>query len=242
MRSMKVRKARPDVARGAFALLPRTLCLVTLSLIIAVSHAQPSPTLDLSFSGDVYLSDVSRGLEGQTDYRQSFRTIRFGPDTEEAEAKPEFEWLNEVSASGDRHVAEHYAAQIGLRRDSFLIGGQAYLIGQMEGEEATCMMPPSFFEIPPTITVANMTGFHSAQLVSDSEVVNGKATARYRLDPPTNARFEEGSLQGELWLALDGGYLVSYRIEGRMGEETTRWEYDLTPLDEIAAPDCDPAQ
>jgi hypothetical protein len=223
------------IGRGALRALP--ICL----LLVGLSHAQPPASLDLSFGGDAYLGDPSRGLDARTDYRQHFLTIRIGDGDDESDAIPEYEWINEIVSSGDRHAAESYAA-MGMSRDSYLLSGEATLIGRFQGQEPACLALPEFMDIPPTITVADSTGFHGATLLAESEEINGVAAAKYRLDPPTySPRFEEGSLGGELWLALNGGHIVRYWIEGRQQGETVRWEYDLTEITEVTAPDCGPA-
>jgi hypothetical protein len=208
---------------------------IALGTLATLATAQPQ-TLDLEFGGDVYLSDVSRGLENVPSYRQHYLMVREYSDAEGQVQQEVYEWLHERTAAGDRRMLERFGAPHDVTRASYLTRGQTFFYADMAGD-VMCIPFPEFRELEPMITVADTTGFKSATLSSAGETVSGVLADRYTLDPPPySPNFE--ALTGELWLAREGGYLVKYEIHGKSGEETTTWRYELTAAELIELPEA----
>jgi hypothetical protein len=206
-----------------------SLVLIVFALL-GMASAQP-PTLNLEYGADVYLSDVSRGLENLPAYRQHYVMVREG-----AQGQQEiYEWINELTALGDRHARERFGAPQNFSRASYQVGGQAVFYAAPDGGEAICQPMPEFRELEPMIGVADTTGFKSATLAAAGESVGGILADRYTLDPPPYSPNYD-ALEGELWLAREGGTLVKYEIRGRRGEETTIWSYELTEVAGLELP------
>jgi len=203
--------------------LPTVLALSLLGLG-ALGVAQPE-TLQLDFE-HVYLSDLSRGLEGLTSYRQ-----RYLETTEGGETESRYEWTSALAASGDRFTQESMTVPMPMTRANYEVGGGAFFYAEMGEGEVVCTPLPQAEPLPPMTQISDTTGFQTATLVGAGETVNGVLADRYRLEPPPiYAYYDEGSLSGELWVAREGGYLVKYEVTGRRGDETTTWSYDLTDV------------
>jgi hypothetical protein len=210
------------------------LTLIALGMLATLATAQRQ-TLDLEYGGDVYLSDVSRGLENVPAYRQHYLMVREFPDAEGEVQQEVYEWIHERTATGDRRMLERFGAPHNVTRASYLTLGQTFFYADMAGD--VMCVPLDFRELEPMIEVADVTGFKSATLASAGETVNGVLTDRYTLDPPPyNPYFE--ALAGELWLVREGGYIVKYEIQGKRGKETTTWRYELTAAELIALPEA----
>lgn len=206
------------------------LCLVALSL----ASAQPE-TLNLEFGGDIYLSHVSVGLDALPAYKQHavVRVTRLdaqGTATETVTEEGRARAANGDVSSFSRHDV---APGMTMHSERYVMAGAGYVIGGMNGE-LTCAVTPAEVAAPEPLEthVADVTGFKSATLAAAGESVNGVLVDRYSLDdPPFAGNFESGSLEGTLWIARDGGYIVKYEITGiDSAGVTTTWLYDLTDV------------
>lgn len=90
-----------------------------------------------------------------------------------------------------------------------------------------------------------LTSANSGRLVKQGEVVNGVATKQYGIDDRSLTLGAAASVQGNMWVAADGGYPVKYQatVKGAnlglfgsgTGEGTMTMSYDLTDINKVAA-------
>lgn len=206
-----------------------------LLLLLSFAFSQ-QPTLNLEFGGDVYLGHVSAGLEGLPSFRQHSATITRQPsqDGEVSEQMVE-ESRVYIAETGELSTRSRYDLMPGMSMISaqYLVDSKGYVIGGPSGQLSCQEVPAATISAAVLeTTVADATGFKSATLVGEAEEVNGLVTYRYSLDrPPFAGRFEDGSLEGELWIARDGGFIVRYLVTGTDSSGiTTIWRYDLTDV------------
>lgn len=211
-----------------------SLCLLALSL----ASAQPA-TLNLEFGGDLYLSHVSVGLEGLPAYRQRSVARVTRTDAEGNVTETVTEEGRTRAANGD--VASFMSHDVGpgmtMASERYVVAGTGYVVGGMN-DQLSCPVTPAEVAAPEPLEtgVADITGFKSATLAAAGESVNGVLADRYTLDfPPFAGNYESGSLEGTLWVAQDGGFIVKYEIVGTDSNGvTTTWLYDLTDVGAVA--------
>ena len=218
---------------------------IVLGLATAGAGAAQQQTLNLEFGGDVYISHVSEGLQELASYRQTSVTTTQVPteDGEVAEQGVE-EVRAYVAESGERAALSRFDLMPGMTMTSgqYIVGGRGFAFGGSQDDLSCQELPASSVSIEELETqVADATGFKSATLAAAGETVNGLLTDRYTLDkPPYAGRFEDGSLEGQLWLAREGGFIVKYEVIGSDSSGTTTiWRYDLTDVGstQIALPE-----
>ena len=94
-----------------------------------------------------------------------------------------------------------------------------------------------------------LTGVHGAE-ETGQDTVNGVAANRYTFDERALGQLGIAKSTGEIWVASDGGYIVSYRLAtegnadyfGEATEGTITWDYELTdanqPIAILLPKDC----
>ena len=206
------------------------LCLWAL----CTAGAQPE-SLNLEFGGDLYLSHVSVGLDDLESYSQRAVATVTRTDTEGKTTETVTADGRTRSSNGDVSIYSSHDVAPGMTMVSerYVLSGTGYIVGGMN-DQVTCSVTPAEVATPEPLEtgVADITGFKSATLAAAGETVNGVTANRYTLDfPPYAGNYESGSLEGTLWVAQDGGYIVKYEITGTDSSGvTTTWLYDLTDV------------
>lgn len=213
-------------AHRAAARAAATSALVTLALL---GHAQPT-TLDLT-RGGLYLSHVSRGLEGATSYRQVARFVQ----TDGATTRTTVETF-ERAASGE--LAHVHAADL-VDSGRFDLVGRDLVYGRTGDAPPECHVLPDGALAPdlftPMVTgVGDATGSLTATLVATGSEANGLATDVYRIEPPPGSPFD--AFEGQVWLMPDTQVIVRYRVTATRRDTRMEWAYDLEALGAVAAP------
>jgi hypothetical protein len=177
---------------------------------------------------EIALRDIEEGLETLDAYRQHHIVTTKEDET----VTIQNEWLHTVTASGDESALITMPA-FGQETTEYIIGGKYYSYVQM-GEEASCfeMAEPGLGLESLIGDISDLTGLHTATLVTEGETINETLTNHYRFDPPRTYEGDPRVTTGDLWLAREGGYIVRYIVESFDGEAvTTRWEYNVGGID-----------
>jgi hypothetical protein len=219
----------------------KSLAVLIFCLTLSFSYLAfaQAPTLLLDFE-NVYLSDVSRNLE-LDGYQQLFSST----ETDKAGTVTQSYTWKSVGV-GSEHLSEDIYTMNGQTfvHSSYLIAGAGYDSGSAGTDPPYCdkRSADEYQPLEIETTVSDVTGFHTATLLSADETVNGFQADHYRLEPPVeNGYYDPANLQGELWLNRAGGFIVKYVVEGKSPEDgsVARWQYELFPsTDALVLPEA----
>ncbi len=199
---------------------------------------------------ELSLSSVTSGLQSLDSYRGHLVMTFEGTAGEEAE-----QWAVEMDVE---YVRQPFAQRVLIKGDmveghfeSIQIGDQQYVVFEDqcfsssagEGEGAWDM---EVFELEDFLG-----GLDEAKRVRPDEEVNGILCRHYTFDETAVSWASLSRAAGEVWVAVDGGYVVKYtlRAEGEnpVSQEEGRieWEYELrdvnAPITIEPPPDCEAA-
>lgn len=206
---------------------------------------EPAPGEEIESPGDgeaeeeeeqASLSSVTSGLQSLDSYRSYFKMTFEGAAT----ASGVEQWFFEMNSE---QVREPFAQRIVFQSDdmggsfeSIQIGDQQYIIvgdGQCisssVGEEEAMGM--EIFE--PKDIIGGLENLHR---VRPDETVNGISCRHYTFDE--SAMFWAGftSVEGEVWVAVDGEYVVRYVMQADGTDPTLQkeghveWEYEVRDI------------
>jgi outer membrane lipoprotein-sorting protein len=208
----------------------------------ATTAPEVSPTQDVGGgeSGgedEIAASDISGSLEGLDSYRMRFTMTFEGTDgdgeTVQSTLEMEVEYVRDPFAM--RVAISGSDEDIGLAGETMemvQIGDQQYTV--FEGQ---CMVTPadeSFTDMGLFETEDLLSDIESAHRVMPDETVNGVACRHYKFDEQSTVGFS--SANGEIWVAVDGNYLVKYTLEAdgknpiNDEEGHVEWVYELRDI------------
>ena len=184
---------------------------------------------------DISLSSVTSGLQSLDSYRSHFEMTFDGATGAEAE-----HWVYEMDAE---YVREPFVQRVVMRvpdtEEGFeivYIGDRQYIVledGQCistsadEGEK----MDSEIFE-PDDI----IGGLENARRVRPDERVNGILCRHYTFDETSVMWAGFAHAEGEVWVAVDGDYVVRYALQADGKDPTTEdeghieWEYEISDV------------
>ncbi|MBN1977706.1 MAG: hypothetical protein JW918_09920 [Anaerolineae bacterium] len=163
---------------------------------------------------EIAASDISGGLEGLDSYRMHFTMTFEGTsgdgETEQSTLEMEVEYVRDpfamrIAISG----SDEDVGLTGGTMEMVQIGDQQYTV--FEGQ---CMVTPAEESLAETAlfeTEDLLSDIESAHRVMPDETVNGVACRHYTFDEQSMVGFT--SAKGEIWVAVDGDYLVKYTLE-----------------------------
>ncbi len=177
------------------------------------------------------LSSITEGLQNLDSYRSHLK-MTFQSDTEgETEQQViemDIEYVHDP-------LAQHIVLQGGDSEGTFEvfhIGDQQYLFmgeGQcMSSSSDEDMMDTELFD-PDDI----MGGLDNLHRVQPDETINGVPCHHYNFDQTSMLGENFASAQGDVWIAVDGGYVVKYVMQAEGTDPETQqvghiaWEYQL---------------
>lgn len=216
--------------------------------------ASPSQGAETEAAEDLSLSSVTSGLQSLDSYATHFRMAFEGSTADEAESGEAGSRLFEIDTEYVREpLAQHVVVGRGEGEsvEVFLVGGRQYVVYEggrcvyalAKGVDA---MNTEFFE--PSDIIGEVS---NARRVQPDERVNGILCRHYTFDQTVGGSGEFTQVEGEVWIAVEGDYVVKYTLQAEgqdpdTGEEGHfELEYEVRDVHAsivIEAPtDCQPA-
>jgi hypothetical protein len=200
---------------------------------------EPEPEPETEEEEDISLSSVTSGLQNLDSYRGHFEMT-----FERSGGEEEGEWVMEMDIE---QVREPFAqritimgGEVGLGEgfESVQIGDQQYIVfgeGQCISTSASEEDPidMEMFQIDDAIG-----GLESASRVLPDEMVNDILCRHYVFDETSLGWGTFSSAEGEVWVAVDGGYVVKYTLQAEgqnpvtNEEGTLEWSYDISDVNQ----------
>jgi len=188
---------------------------------------------------DISLSSVTSGLQSLDSYRGYLKMTFEGSTGDE-----EGQWVMEMDME---HVRDPFAQRVVVRGgetglgegfESVQIGDQSYVVfgeGQCISSSADeeDAMDMELFDVDDTIG-----GLEEARRVRPDETVNGVLCRHYVFDEKALGWGTFTHAEGEMWVAIDGEYVVKYAVqaEGKnpiTGDEgQIDWEYEIRDVNQ----------
>lgn len=189
----------------------------------------------------VSLPSVTGGLQGLDSYRSHFKMTFEGTTDGEAET-----WVYEMDMEAVRDpFAQRVVVQgalVGESLEAVQIGDQQYFVlgeGQCISSSADEdeMMDTEIFEPDDVIG-----GLENARRVRPDEQVNGIPCRHYKFDETSVVWGGFAHAEGEIWIAVEGDYVVRYTLQADGGNPVTgddeghvEWEYEVRDVNEPIA-------
>jgi hypothetical protein len=222
----------------------------------APSPTEPPSGEEAEEEEEIDLSSFTSGLQSLESYRSHLKMTFEGTTEGEAE-----QWVYEMDIE---HVRDPLAQRLVIRGsdmgdmgvgegfESVQIGDQQYLVleeGQCistsAGEEDA--FDAEIFEPEDVIG-----GLNNARRVRPDERINGILCRHYTFDEKSLAVGEFSQAQGEIWIAVEGDYVVKYTLQAEGKNPATgdegrlEWEYEVrdvnVPITIEAPPGCATAE
>jgi len=188
---------------------------------------------------DISLSSVTSGLQSLDSYRGYLKMTFEGSTGDE-----EGQWVMEMDME---HVRDPFAQRVVVRGgetglgegfESVQIGDQSYVVfgeGQCISSSADeeDAMDMELFDVDDTIG-----GLEEARRVRPDETVNGVLCRHYVFDEKALGWGTFTHAEGEMWVAIDGEYVVKYAVqaEGKnpitWDEGQIDWEYEIRDVNQ----------
>jgi hypothetical protein len=188
---------------------------------------------------NISLSSVTSGLQSLDSYRGYFK-MTFEGSTEDEEGQ----WVMEMDME---HMREPFAQRVVFRGgetglgegfESVQIGDQNYIVfgeGQCISSSADeeDAMDMELFGIDDAIG-----GLEGARRARPDETVNGVLCRHYVFDEKALGWGIFTRAEGEMWVAIDGDYVVKYAVQAEgenpiTGDEgNIEWEYEIRDVNE----------
>lgn len=202
------------------------------------TEAAPAGGEEMDEEETISLSSITEGLQGLDSYRGHLIASFHGTTEEETQSwtlEIEIEQVREpfaqhliISGTGmgmtDAGQADHI--------ESIQIGDQQYLIlgeecisssvSEGEGMDTEFFKPDDLLE-----------GLENAHRVRPDETVNGILCRHYQFDEKSLLTSEIQSAKGDMWVAVDGDYVVKYVLEAEGKDPTSgdegqiSWTYEI---------------
>jgi hypothetical protein len=184
---------------------------------------------------EVGLSSISSGLQSLDSYRSYFKmTSESSTGGEETQSvlEMDMEYVRDpfaqrvVVRGGDMGLGESFeSVQIGDQR--YIVWGEGQCVSSSAGEDED--MDMELFEIDDAIG-----GLENARRVRPDETVNGVLSRHYVFDEKALAGWSAFTqAEGEMWVAVDGEYVVRYTLQAEGENPITGdeghigWEYEI---------------
>ena len=180
------------------------------------------------------LSSITEGLQDLDSYRSHLKmTFEDTTDsgTEQQVLEMDIEYVRDpfaqhvVIRSGDTDESFE-TVQIGDQQ--YIVVGEGQCISSSAGEDA---MDTEFFK-PEDV----MGGLENAHRVRPDETINGIPCQHYAFDETSMLGGDFASAQGDVWIAVDGGYVVKYVMQAEGTDPESQqtghieWEYEIRDI------------
>jgi hypothetical protein len=221
----------------------------------------PTPEPEPEPEGDLTLDTLTEGLKGLQSYRSSFKISYEGTDESGQEIAGDWETVEEFTQEPKaQRIVVEATDMVGVAAgdtghfEFITIEDITYMITQEGAGERTCISMTSDEEDltdRSVFTPDMMAGVSNAKFVG-RETVNGTKTKHYRWSEKNIALLGFTSAAGDVWVAIDGEYVVKYTTEAtgkgtflgdELGEGKISIEYNLSEVNGrfvIEAPeDCE---
>lgn len=199
-------------------------------------------------SGDFVLADPGVGLDSLTSYRGTL-TVSFDGTA----AGQHAQWS---STSVVTRVSDPASALLTIERtgdldaaDPDLVAEAAGLAFQRDagGSCASNDLNPETSLLTALEPAAQLAGVVGGESIGGKEI-DGTAVSGYRFDQHAVGQDGVATTTGEVWMAVDGGYVVAYTMSATAGAElfgdgvdgTMSWEYSLTDVNAPVTVDIPP--
>ena len=189
-------------------------------------------------SGDFILADPRAGLDSLSSYRGTLTVSFDGTDAGKA-----VKWSN---TSVLTRTSDPAAALLTIERTGDLDAADPDLVAEAQGftfqrgADGSCASSASdpkaslLDALEPAAQLAGVVGGESI----GSKEVDGAPASGYRFDQRAVGQGDTATTTGEVWTAVDGGYVLAYTMSAKAGAElfgdgvegTMSWEYSLTDV------------
>jgi hypothetical protein len=204
-----------------------------------MEEIEPEPQPETEEEEDISLSSVTSGLQSLDSYRGHFEMTFEGSGGEE-----EGEWVMQMDIE---HVRDPFAqrmtiqgGEVGLGEgfESVQIGDQQYIVfgeGQCISTSASeeDAIDMEMFQLDDAIG-----GLDNARRVLPDEMVNDTLSRHYVFDETSIGWGTFTSAEGEVWVAVDGEYVVKYTLQAEgqnpltNEEGTVEWWYEIRDVNQ----------
>lgn len=219
---------------------------------VATKPAAAATAAPVAGGESIDLSGIETNLDKLKSFRVSWSMTWDGKDDSGKPQTGSLTILQEsIAASKDQHLkmtsksSDKPAAEA---LEWFQIGQSLYIYNADKTGAERCFVIAGSDGNTPGMALNPgefLTSANSGRLVKQGEVVNGVATRQYAIDDRSVTLGAAASVQGNIWLAADGGYPVKYQATAKgaslglfgstSGEGTLTMSYDLTDINKVTA-------
>ena len=199
-------------------------------------------------SGDFILTDPRVGLDSLTSYRGTL-TVSFDGTA----AGQQVKWS---STSVLARISDPASALLTIERTGDLEAADPDLVAEAEGlafqrgAGGSCAsndLDPEASLVDALEPAAQLAGVVGGESIGGKEI-DGTPASGYRFDQRAVGQDGVATTTGEVWTAVDGGYVVAYTMSAKAGAElfgdevegTMSWEYSLTDVNASVTVDIPP--
>jgi hypothetical protein len=189
-------------------------------------------------------ADLNTGIDTLDSYRLTMKLDYHGRDAGGQEHSGEMILEQQfIRASGDQffRISNTNSARPEENGEMaiYQVGGVTYMLGMGEG----CMSfsgNEEFMEENPMAAADAFNQLNNLRLIERGVRVNGVVTDHYGFDETSFESGEFQDVEGEVWLAQQGGYVVKMTGKGRgpiefgiEGDGEMEWEYELDDINQV---------
>ena len=239
------KSATADTSGGASA---TTSVTKATNVTTATGSARTAGSSAQIGSGDFILTDPRVGLDSLTSYRGTL-TVSFDGTA----AGQQVQWS---STSVLARVSDPASALLTIERtgdleaaDPDLVAEAAGLAFQRDagGSCASNDLDPQASLLDALEPAAQLAGVVGGESIGGKDI-DGRPASGYRFDQRAVGQDGAATTTGEVWMAVDGGYVIAYTMKATAGAElfgdgvegTMSWEYSLTDVNASVDVDIPP--
>jgi hypothetical protein len=188
---------------------------------------------------NVSLSSITDGLQSLDSYRAHFlMTFEGSTGSEEGEETLEMDMESTRDPSAQRIIFRGGEVGVGEGFESVRIGDQQYVVfgeGQCMSSSAedSDALDTELFKLEDVVG-----GLDNAHRVRPDDTINGVRCRHYTFDEKGVAWAAFTRAQGEVWIAVDGNYVVKYVVDAEGKNPVTgdeghvEWEYEISDVNQ----------
>ena len=199
-------------------------------------------------SGDFILADPRVGLDSLTSYRGTL-TVSFDGTA----AGQQVQWS---STSVLTRISDPASALLTIERTGDLDAADPDLVAEAAGSTfqrdaggscASSDLDPEASVLDALEPAAQLAGVVGGESIGGKDI-DGAPASGYRFDQRAVGQDGAATTTGEVWMAVDGGYVIAYTMSATAGAElfgdgvegTMSWEYSLTDVNASVTVDIPP--
>ena len=217
--------------------------LAVLGLIALACNWSGAAAPAVSGSGPADLQDLQAGLDNFKNYRLSLKLRFSGKNSAGQDVTLTIDSQEERSAEIARFLfLSTGTADLPPALEMYRAGSQGYLLTPALGSNPTCQDAGSTLQTGSGLALLPqeaLRGMAAAQRTGSGENINGILSDHYRLDPSNQPPAGLEQIEGDLWLAQEGGAVVRFTgsLQGPVafssfsGTGILGWEYNLLEVD-----------